>query len=107
MTGQEHFHRAEELAAEARKLLGQGEGQATAAAWAAVAQVHATLALAAASLEGPVQAEATGRKGAHPGADRSGTVPSGGLVPPRFWAGRRHRRMPSRGRHGHSVQCAP
>ena len=48
MTGPEHFHRAEELAAEAHKHLGHGEGQATAAVWAAVAQVHATLALAAA-----------------------------------------------------------
>jgi hypothetical protein len=46
MTGEEHFQRAEELAAKAHKLLGQGDGQATAAAWAAVAQVHATLALA-------------------------------------------------------------
>jgi len=54
MTGPEHFHRAEQLAAKARKLLGQGEGQATAAVWAAVAQVHATLALAAATgAEGP------------------------------------------------------
>jgi hypothetical protein len=49
MTGPEHFHRAEQLAAKARKLLGQGEGQATAAVWASVAQVHATLALAAAT----------------------------------------------------------
>jgi len=48
MTGPEHFHRAEELTAEAHKHLGHGEGQATAAVWAAVAQVHATLALAAA-----------------------------------------------------------
>ena len=29
MTGPEHFRRAEELAAEAHKLLGQGDGQAT------------------------------------------------------------------------------
>jgi hydroxymethylglutaryl-CoA reductase len=49
MTGPEHFGRAEELAAEAHKLLGQGDGQATAAVWASVAQAHAVLALAAAT----------------------------------------------------------
>ena len=49
MTGPEHYRQAEQLAAEAHKHLGQGEGQATAAVWAAVAQVHAMLALAAAS----------------------------------------------------------
>jgi hypothetical protein len=48
MTGPEHFLRAEHLAEEAHKHLGHGEGQATAAVWAAVAQVHATLAVAAA-----------------------------------------------------------
>ena len=37
MTGPERFRRAEELAAEAHKLLGQGDGQATAGVWAAVA----------------------------------------------------------------------
>jgi hypothetical protein len=52
MTGPEHFRRAEELAEQARKLLGQGDGQATAVTWAAVAQVHATLALAAATAIG-------------------------------------------------------
>jgi len=49
MTGPEHYRRAEELAAEAHRLLGQGNGQATASAWAAVAQTHAVLALAAAT----------------------------------------------------------
>ena len=49
MTGEQHFREAEKLAEQARKLLGQGDGQATAAVWAAVAQVHATLALAAAA----------------------------------------------------------
>ena len=49
MDGLEHYRKAEELAAEAQKHLGHGEGQATAAVWAAVAQVHATLALAAAT----------------------------------------------------------
>ena len=47
MTGPEHYRRAEELAAEAHRLLGQGDGQATAGVWAAVAQAHAVLALAA------------------------------------------------------------
>src|SRR5689334_24955206 len=32
MTGPEHYRRAEELAAEAHRLLGQGDGQATAGA---------------------------------------------------------------------------
>ena len=52
MTGPEHFRRAEELAAEAHKLLGRGDGQATAGVWAAVAQTHAVLALAAATAVG-------------------------------------------------------
>jgi hypothetical protein len=38
MTGPEHYRRAEELAAEAHRLLGQADGQATAGVWAAVAQ---------------------------------------------------------------------
>jgi hypothetical protein len=48
MTGPEHFRRAEELAAKAAEYLGQGDGQDSAAVWAAVAHVHATLAVAAA-----------------------------------------------------------
>jgi hypothetical protein len=52
MTGPEHFRRAEELAAEAYELLGQEDGQATARVWAAVAQTHAVLALAAATAIG-------------------------------------------------------
>jgi hypothetical protein len=47
MTGPEHYRRAEELAAEAHRLLGQGDGQATAGVWAAAAQTPAVLALAA------------------------------------------------------------
>jgi hypothetical protein len=47
MTGPEHFLKAEQLAAKAAEYLGQGDGQESAAVWAAVAQVHATLALAA------------------------------------------------------------
>jgi hypothetical protein len=49
MTGPEHFLRAEELAAKAAEYLGHGDGQDSAAVWAAVAQVHATLALATAA----------------------------------------------------------
>lgn len=49
MDGQAHFRKAEELAAKAAEYLGQGGGQDSAAVWAAVAQVHATLALAAAT----------------------------------------------------------
>ncbi len=52
MTGPEHYRRAEELAAEAHSLLGQGDGQATAGIWAAVAQTHAVLVLAAAAAVG-------------------------------------------------------
>jgi hypothetical protein len=47
MTGPDHFRKAEELAAKAGEYLGRGDGQDTAAVWAAVAQVHATLAVAA------------------------------------------------------------
>jgi hypothetical protein len=46
MTGPEHYRRAEELAAEAHRLLGQGDAQATTGVWAAVAQTHAVLTLA-------------------------------------------------------------
>lgn len=52
MTGPEHFLRAEQLAEEAQNYLGQAEGQAAAAVWSAVAQVHATLAVAAAIAAG-------------------------------------------------------
>ena len=53
MTAPEHFRRAEELAAKASEYLGHGDGQDSAAVWAAVAQVHATLALAAATMLNP------------------------------------------------------
>jgi hypothetical protein len=53
MTTQEHFRRAEELAAKAREYLGHEGGQEAAAAWAALAQVHASLALAAAIMLNP------------------------------------------------------
>jgi len=49
MDGSDHYRKAEELAAKAEEHLGRGDGQDTAAVWAAVAQVHATLALATAA----------------------------------------------------------
>jgi hypothetical protein len=49
MTGPKHYHEAEELLVKAHEYLGRGDGPESAAVWAAVAQVHATLALAAAS----------------------------------------------------------
>jgi len=57
MTGPEHFRRAEELAAKAHKLLGRGDGQATAGVWAAVAQTHTVLALAATTAVGTSSAD--------------------------------------------------
>ena len=57
MTGPDHYRKAEELAAKADEYLGQGEGQHSAAVWAAVAQIHATLALAAATALGPTAAD--------------------------------------------------
>ena len=57
MTGPEHLRRAEALATEAHKLLGQGDGQATAGVWAAIAQTHAVLALAAATAVGTSNAD--------------------------------------------------
>ena len=47
MDSSDHYRKAEELAAKAAEYLGQGDGQDTAGVWAAVAQVHATLAVAA------------------------------------------------------------
>jgi len=51
MTGPDHYRKAEELTAKPHDYLGQGEGQ-SAAVWAAVAQIHATLAFAAATALG-------------------------------------------------------
>jgi hypothetical protein len=47
MDGRAHFRKAEQFADKAAEYLGHGDGQDTAAVWAAVAQVHATLAIAA------------------------------------------------------------
>jgi hypothetical protein len=51
MDGPAHYRKAEELAAKAAEYLGHGDGQESAVVWAAVAQVHATLALAAATVQ--------------------------------------------------------
>ena len=56
MTGPDHDRKAEELTVKAHDYLGQGEEQ-SAAAWAAVAQIHATLALAAATALGTTAAD--------------------------------------------------
>ena len=56
MTGPDHDRKAEGLTAKAHDYLGQGEGQ-SAAVWAAVAQIHATLALAAATALGTTAAD--------------------------------------------------
>jgi hypothetical protein len=47
MDGRAHFRKAEQFADKAAEYLGHGDGQEAAAVWAAVAQVHATLAVAA------------------------------------------------------------
>ena len=57
MTGPDHYRKAEELTAKAHEYLGHGDGQDSAAVWAAVAQIHATLALAAATALGTTAAE--------------------------------------------------
>ena len=49
MTGPDHYRKAEELTAKAHDYLGRGEGQDSAAVWATVAEIHAALALAAAT----------------------------------------------------------
>jgi hypothetical protein len=43
MDGSDHYRRAEELATKAEEYLGQGDGQETAAVWAAVAIGHVRL----------------------------------------------------------------
>jgi hypothetical protein len=50
MTGPDHYRSAEGLVAQAEKLMDEDE-QAGAAVWATIAQVHATLALAATALQ--------------------------------------------------------
>ncbi len=69
MTVPDQYGKAEEFAAEAVKYLGQGGGAETAAVWAALAQVYATLAAAAA-----IEAAAVSR-----GRPK---IPGPGAVPP-------------------------
>ncbi len=68
MNIEQYFREAEKAAAKAAELLGQADGQASAAGWTAVAQVYATLALAA------VERSASGR-------GRHGTLPVAPLMP--------------------------
>ena len=56
MTGPDYDRKAEELTAKAHDYHEQGEGQ-SAAVWAAVAQIHTTLALAAATALGTTAAD--------------------------------------------------
>jgi hypothetical protein len=68
MNKEQYFREAEKAAAKAAELLGQPDGQASAAVWAAVAQVYATLALAA------VERGASGR-------GRPGPLPAAPAMP--------------------------
>ena len=74
MTGPENYRRAGQLAAEASSFI--REGKPGAAAYAAIAQVHATLALAAATalggsgLESVAWRDAAGTTTAIPGENR-------------------------------------
>ena len=69
-----YYGKAEELAAEARRYLGLEDGKDTAAVLAAVAQVHATLAVAEA-----IEATLAGRR--RPEITPPGITPPG-IVPP-------------------------
>ena len=92
MNGPDHHHFAEQLAQEAYNRLGQGDEQ-SATAWAAVAQVHATLALAAATTT-----TGTASAGSQASAE-VGTVTGGAIVKPareEEVARRRHRKEPVR-----------
>jgi hypothetical protein len=77
MTSADHYRKAEELTAKAHDYLGQGEGQDSAAAWAAVAQIHASLALAAATALGTTAASGA----------QSRLAPAGGCSTVRTWPG--------------------
>ncbi len=52
MDGRDHYLYAQKFAEEAHRHLGQEDGRNDAATWAALAQVHATLALAEATVVG-------------------------------------------------------
>jgi hypothetical protein len=78
MDGPGHYRRAEQLAAKASEYLGRGDGQDSAAVWAAVAQVHATLALAAAA---GIKLSAPGTAGTALVAEQNGAPARGRDVP--------------------------
>jgi hypothetical protein len=84
MTGPDHYRKAEELTAKAHDYLEQGEGQDSAAVWAAVAQIHATLALAAATALGTTAADGRGWPASGPGRlpPRPYPLPGGGAEAP-------------------------
>jgi hypothetical protein len=83
MNREQYFREAEKAAAKAAELLGQGDGQTSAAVWAAVAQVYATLALASAergasSRGRPVPVPVTAAMHAHA---TPGPLPPGAPLP--------------------------
>jgi hypothetical protein len=77
MTGPEYYRRGEELAAEAHRLLGQGDGQAT-AGFGSRAQTPAVLALAAATAATAVGASGADSRvwadAAGPGSDPAAVI---------------------------------
>ena len=77
MPGPDHYRTAEDLTQKAHEYLGQGDGQDSAAVWAAVAQIHATLALAAATTLGTTATDGRG-----PGRRRGHQVLSGRSLGP-------------------------
>ena len=75
MTGPDHYPRAEELAAEAHRLLGKGDGQAAAGVWAAVAQPMQCLPWPPPPLSAhPVQMTAPGPTPPGPGSDLAAVI---------------------------------
>jgi hypothetical protein len=78
MNIEQYFREAENAAAKAAELLGQGDGQAAAAVWAAVAQAYATLALASAERA----ASGRGRHGTLPAAPGRPAFAMPGRFPP-------------------------
>ena len=76
MDGRAHFRKAEQFADKAAEYLGHGDGQEAAAVWAAVAQVHATLAVAA-GLESQPKPEPEPESEPARSIDRPGSVAKG------------------------------
>ncbi len=76
MTGPEHFREAETAAQRAEGLVTAGDPEGLAPVWAALGQVHATLALAAATAVGTSGTESRAW------ADVAGTKLSGGGTEP-------------------------